>query len=83
MRDDIETPAYVITSNGFRDSVSYEDGWCYGKSRFIGSATGDNARDLIKADIRACPNERNGLPVYSVSDHGNVQRIRAIRLRKV
>ena len=81
---DFVTPCYVISSNGFRDSVSYQDDWCYGKSRHVGTTGGDeNPRDLIKADIRQRPSERNGIPVYHVSDHGNVMRVRAIRLRKV
>ena len=36
--------------------------------------------ELIKAHIRARP-ERNGIPLYYLSDHGNLHRGRAIRLR--
>jgi hypothetical protein len=83
MRDEMETPCYVISSNGFRDSVSYEDGWCYGPSEYIGCDDDTRAaRDVIKADIRANWNERNSIPVYFVSDHGNVSRVRRITLRK-
>jgi hypothetical protein len=80
---ELDTPCYVIRSDGFRDHVSYEDGWCYGRSRFLGTAAGDeNPRDLIKADIRESFDDRNGLPVYFMSDHGNVSRARCVRLRK-
>jgi len=80
--EDFDRPCYVIASNGFRESVSYEDDWCYGKSRQLGTTSGDeDPRDTIKADIRKAPAERNGLPLYFVSDHGNVSRRRAIRLR--
>jgi hypothetical protein len=78
----METPCYVIASNGFRDSVSYEDGWCYGKGEFLGHALNDNARDIIKAHIRKAPKERNGIPLYSVSDHGNISKLRRITLRR-
>lgn len=82
MRDDLETPCYVISSNGFRESVSYEDGWCYGPSRYIGHDTDSRtARDVIKLDIREQINERNGLPLYYISDHGNVSRLRRVTLR--
>jgi hypothetical protein len=75
-------PCYVIASNGFKSSVSYEDDWCYGRSRHLATvASGE--RDVIKADIRRQPDERNGLPIYSISDHGNVSRVRAIRLRRI
>ena len=85
----METPCYVISSNGFRDSVSYKDDWCYGRSEHLGYATDfawnhrqETARDLIKADIRQHLDERNGLPIYTISDHGNTERVRAIRLRR-
>lgn len=84
MRDTLETPCYVISSNGFKDSISYEDDWCYGKSRYVG-ATGegrDAAREIIKRDIRERFEERNGLPLYYVSDHGNIMRIRRVSLRR-
>lgn len=80
---EMETPCYVITSNGYRDSVSYQDDWCYGASSYIGKESEtETARDLIKADIRAHWAERNGLPLYWVSDHGNVNRVRRVRLRR-
>lgn len=79
----METPCYVISSNGFRDSVSYQDDWCYGRSEYIGHDDDSRtARDIIKLDIREHFAERNGIPVYFVSDHGNIHRSRAIRLRK-
>jgi hypothetical protein len=82
MSDDMTTPCYVISSNGFKDRVSYQDDWCYGRSEYIGAEDDRRtARDVIKLDIRAHWNERNGIPIYFVSDHGNVHRSRAIRLR--
>lgn len=74
------TPCYVIGPKG----VSYEDGWCYGASRYLGNAVEDgDARALIHADVRKAPGERNGLPLYYLSDHGNLHRSRAVRLRRV
>ena len=79
----MDTPCYVISSNEFKDSMSYEDGWCYGPSEYLGTAVDwSDVRDIIKADIRKHFAERNGLPIYTVSDHGNEGRTRAIRLRK-
>ena len=84
MREDIETPAYVFSSDGFKTSVSYEDDWCYGKSEHIvTTASDEEARAAVKEHIRRKTQERNGIPCYMVSDHGNVHRTRAIRLRKV
>lgn len=83
MNEELETPCYIISTDGFRDTVSYKDDWCYGPSRHIATISNGDARDRIKADIRECPGERNGLPIYFVSDHGNVSRRRAIRLRKL
>ena len=80
-RDDLETPCYLIASDGFRDHVSYVDGWCYGETRYIGSTAG-NPREIVKADIRERFDERNRLPLYIQSDHGNVERVRRITLRK-
>lgn len=78
--NEMDRPCYVIGPKG----ASYEDGWCYGKSRYLGDAGGDDqARAMIHADIRAQPTERNGLPLYYLSDHGNLHRSRAIRLRKL
>lgn len=74
----MEGPCYVISSNGMRESAGYVDGWCYGPSEHLGY--GDDPRDIIKADIRKHW-ERNGIPCYFVSDHGNESRIRSIRLR--
>lgn len=83
MRDDIDTPAYVISSNGFVYSVSYEDGWSNGPSRYLDTVdTYEEAREAIKADIRRHP-DCNRLPLYSVSDHGNISRIRRVSLRKL
>lgn len=83
MREDFDRPCYVVSSNGFRDSVSYEDGWCYGPSRFLGTAVEESEiKTLIHADIRAKFEERNGLPLYFVSDHGNISRRRSVRLRR-
>jgi hypothetical protein len=80
--DEIEKPCYVISSNGFRESVSYLDDWCYGKSEFLGETPStEHARELIKDHIRARIGERNNLPLYFVSDHGNVSRRRCIHLR--
>jgi hypothetical protein len=77
--DDIDRPAYVIGPKG----ASYEDGWCYGRSRYLGDAVDDAAaRALIHADIRQHP-DRNGLPLYYLSDHGNLHRSRAIVLRRL
>ena len=77
------TPCYVISSNGFKDSLSYEDDWAYGKSEWLGHTTEwDETRNLIKDDIRAHFDERNGIPIYSISDHGNESRVRSIRLRR-
>lgn len=77
--DGFERPCYVIGPKG----ASYEDGWCYGKSRYLGDAHDDDkARALIHADIRANP-EQNGLPLFYLSDHGNVHRSRAITLRSL
>ena len=79
------TPCYVISSNGFRDSVSYVDNWCYGKSEYLGSPREvdyGTTRSLIKDDIRRHFDERNGIPIYTISDHGNEGRTRAIRLRR-
>jgi len=76
-------PCYVITCNGFRLAVAYKDDWCYGPSRHLGTADDDEAaRQIIKADIRQHWTERNGLPVWTISDHGNACRIRTIRLRR-
>ena len=72
-----ETPCYIIGPKG----VSYQDDWCYGSSAYLGDAQGDDeAREIIKAHIRERP-ERNGIPLYYLSDHGNLHRGRAIRLR--
>lgn len=80
--DELQKPCYVISSNGFKDFVTYEDDWCFGPSRFLGQFVEyDDARNCIKADIRAQIGERNGLPLYTVSDHGNINRIRTIKLR--
>ena len=83
--EDFERPCYVIGDKG----VSYEDGWCYGPSRYLGRARDfalnhrtETEREIIKADIRKAMSERNGLPLYRVSDHGNVERVRAITLRR-
>ena len=76
-----QTPCYVIRTNGFKDFVSYEDDWCYAGSTYLGAGE-DDPRDIIKADIRDHWNERNGLPIYFISDHGNEFRVRAIRLTK-
>lgn len=82
-RSDYEIPCYVIASDGFRESVSYQDDWCYGKSEHIGTVSGEeNPRDLIKADIRRHFQERNRLPLYYVSDHGNMSRVRRVTLRR-
>jgi hypothetical protein len=81
--NEMETPCYVISDTGFKTNVSYQDDWCYGASKFIGTIRHDeDARELIKQDIRE-NKERNGIPVYHVSDHGNIFRVRAIRLRKI
>jgi hypothetical protein len=78
MSELVEGPAYVISDKG----VSYEDGWCYGPSRFLGRyGDDDDARALIHSDIRKAWSERNGLPLYYLSDHGNLHKSRAIRLR--
>lgn len=80
----METPCYVIASDGYRESVSYQDDWCYGRSQFLGTVTElENARELIKDHIRQRPTERNGLPLYTVSDHGNENRARRITLRRL
>jgi hypothetical protein len=77
------TPCYVISSNGFTDKVSYQDDWGNGRSEYIGTEGGrTTAHDLIKTDIRQHWTERNGIPVYFISDHGNEERIRAVRLRR-
>ncbi len=61
--------------------ASYEDGWCYGPSRYLGDAVDDaKARALIHTDIRQHV-ERNGLPLFYLSDHGNAHRARAVTLR--
>ena len=79
----MDTPCYVIASNGFREQVSYQDDWCYGRSEHLGSAVEwEDVREMIKAEIRRHWPERNGIPIYLVSDHGNVSRGRAIRLRR-
>lgn len=84
MNNELNAPCYVIaSSNGGRESVSYEDDWCYGKCEFLGIASNNNARDIIKRHILQAPNERNGLPLYYVNDHGNIIRQRPITLRKV
>lgn len=75
--DDLITPCYVIYSNGMRDTIEYRDDWCYAKTAQIGTTRAD-----IKRDIRKHWDERNGIPIYNVSDHGNVTRGRAIRLRR-
>jgi len=81
--EDMITPCYVVSSNGFKDSLSYQDGWCYGASQYLGTSSDDDEiRRLIKADIRAHYDERNGIPMYFVSDHGNISRRRAVRLRR-
>jgi len=81
MTDEMVTPCYVIGDK----HVTYQDDWCYGRSMMLGSKPLDDveARQWIKAHIRECPEERNGLPLYYVSDHGNVHKARAIRLRRV
>lgn len=77
------TPCYVISSNGFSDSVSYQDDWCYAQSAYLGHSASDvRPEDIIKADIRRHWDERNGIPIYFISDHGNERRTRAIRLRR-
>lgn len=81
MDTQIEGPAYVYDDGTSR--LSYVDDWCYSATRYIGRyVEWESAREAIKADIRQAPAERNGLPIYTVSDHGNVGRTRAIRLRK-
>jgi hypothetical protein len=83
MAEQMIIPAYVISDTGYSCVVSYQDDWCYGKSRPLGRASShEHARKLIKVDIRQGYDERNGLPVYHISDHGNLQRIRCVRLRR-
>jgi hypothetical protein len=78
MKPDMETPCYVIGDKG----VSYEDGWCWGRTEVLGPAGSDaESRALIYAHIRQAPEERNGIRLYYLSDHGNLHRARAIRLR--
>lgn len=73
------TPCYVISSNGFKDRVSYQEEPDFG--RYIGMETPYiSAHQLIHRDIREHW-DRNGSPVFFVSDHGNSQRIRTITLR--
>lgn len=78
---EMQTPCYVISDRG----ISYEDDWCYGKSEYIGRTADDWQGDLaiLKADIRTHWNERNGIPLYKLSDHGNLHRSRSIRLRRM
>ena len=79
----IEYPCYIISSNGFRDSVSFQYDEGYGK--YVGQDDSETtSRDIIKTDIRtgANWNERNGVPVYFVSDHGNLMQVRRVTLRK-
>jgi len=80
MTDTIEGPAYVIGDAG----VSYVDDWCYGASRFLGSAVEyADARRIIAEDIRRRGGDTNGARVYWVSDHGNVGRCRPVVLRRI
>lgn len=87
MLGEIDGPAYIISdTNGWRITATYYDGWCYGPSACLYDERGGSheaAREKIKRHIRQNPSERNSLPLYHVSDHGNVERRRAIRLRKV
>lgn len=76
----IKYPCFMISSNGMRDSVSLEE--TSGIGRYLGrEADGVTARDIIKSFIRSHP-DTNGLPLFYVSDHGNVSRMRRITLRK-
>jgi hypothetical protein len=79
---DIQGPAYVISSNGYKNTVSYIDDWCYGKTAHLGTVSVDDPRQIIKRHIRERFDERNGLPLYFVSDHGNISRQRRVTLRK-
>ena len=73
------TPCYVIGSQG----VGYEDEWAYGPSEWLGHASDwSDVKAHIKADIRRHWTERNGIPIYTISDHGNEERVRSIRLRR-
>lgn len=80
---EIDRPCYVISDTDTRrgTQVSYEDGWCYGKSEYLGEARADDdPRAIINQHARQKVDERNGLPVYYVSDHGNVDRRMCVRL---
>jgi predicted molibdopterin-dependent oxidoreductase YjgC len=80
MNDEIDQ-GYVLSCNGMRTTLSYQGG-CWERSEFLGIvADDDEARAAIKAHIRRNFEMRNGCPVYVVSDHGNIHRRRAIRLR--
>lgn len=81
MNDAMDYPCFVISSNGFKDSVSLKED--PGLDRFLGSdaSTGMETRDIIKDFIRRHP-DTNGLPLYFISDHGNIRRQRRVTLRK-
>ncbi len=71
---------YTISSNGFRETVSYDDD---GRTVFVATVAGDHSwRDAVKADIRRYP-DRNGSPCQYVSDHGNVIPVRRVTLRSL
>lgn len=77
-------PCYIIDDGARGGSlVSYKDGWCYGPDRVLGRVIDneEEARDIIARDIREAFDERNGLPVFRVSDHGNVMQVRRVTLR--
>jgi hypothetical protein len=73
---------YVISCNGFRSEVAYFDG---DRGRYVGTVrpgTAATERALIAADIREHP-DRNGRPLFRVSDHGNISRARRVTLRRL
>jgi hypothetical protein len=77
-----DTPCYVARSDGWRTHVSYQDDWCYGPSQHVATLSVDDWRATVRADVRRHP-ERNRIPLYWVSDHGNVNRVRRITLRNL
>ena len=77
----MEYPCYVIASDGMRLHASYRTE--NGEPHHLRTHAEDKVvRDAIKEHIRQDFQWRNRIPLYSVSDHGNVMQVRRITLRR-
>jgi hypothetical protein len=78
--------AYVISCNGFRSEISYYDGerpiHVATVRPNVDSDTYAAERQAIADDIRS-HHDRNRMPLFFVSDHGNVSRRRRVTLRRL